>query len=140
MGVSIPPLGSVTVNSSMEQMAVVWTCPVFKMILSEAQKARNALLGLNPPKLENKFKWDVWLLFIWGRTTATNDLFKSNRQEILRIAALHGASNIRIFGSESREEAGPESNLDLLVDMEKKEAFWTMLLWCRTWRISWAAR
>jgi hypothetical protein len=56
MGVSIPPLGSVTVNSSMEQMAVVWTCPVFKMILSEAQKARNALLGLNPPKLENKFK------------------------------------------------------------------------------------
>jgi predicted nucleotidyltransferase len=43
------------------------------------------------------------------------DLLKSKRQEILRIAALHGASNIRIFGSESRGEAGPKSDLDLLV-------------------------
>jgi predicted nucleotidyltransferase len=53
---------------------------------------------------------------------ATNDLLKSKRQEILRIAALHGASNIRIFGSESRGEAGPESDLDLIVDMEKKRS------------------
>jgi uncharacterized protein len=42
---------------------------------------------------------------------AVKDLLKSKRQEILRIAALHGASNIRIFGSESRGEAGPESDL-----------------------------
>lgn len=62
---------------------------------------------------------------------AVKDLLKSKRQEILRIAALTEpviSGSIRIFGSESREEAGPESDLDLLVDMEKKEAFWTMLL------------
>ena len=53
---------------------------------------------------------------------ATNDLLKSKRQEILSIAAFHGASNIRIFGSESRGEASPESDLDLLVDMEKKRS------------------
>ena len=40
------------------------------------------------------------------------------REKILRIAAVHGASNVRIFGSVARGEAGPQSDLDVLVDLD----------------------
>lgn len=40
-----------------------------------------------------------------------------HREEILRIAARHGATNVRVFGSVARGTAGPESDLDLLVDV-----------------------
>lgn len=42
---------------------------------------------------------------------------KEKRQEILRISAKHGATNVRIFGSVARGDAGPDSDLDLLVDV-----------------------
>ena len=42
----------------------------------------------------------------------------SRRDEILGIAARHGARNIRVFGSVARGEDHPSSDLDLLVDME----------------------
>jgi predicted nucleotidyltransferase len=45
-------------------------------------------------------------------------LLKEKRDEILHIAARHGARNVRVFGSVARGEAGPESDLDLLVEME----------------------
>lgn len=41
------------------------------------------------------------------------------REEILRIAARHGASNVRVFGSVARGEAGSESDFDFLVEMER---------------------
>jgi uncharacterized protein len=47
-----------------------------------------------------------------------DELLKSKRQEILAIAARHGARNLRVFGSVARGEAGPESDLDILVEME----------------------
>jgi predicted nucleotidyltransferase len=40
------------------------------------------------------------------------------RQDILRVAAKHGAHNVRLFGSAARGEDRPGSDLDLLVDME----------------------
>lgn len=40
------------------------------------------------------------------------------RADVLRIAAAHGARNVRVFGSVVRGDAGPTSDLDLLVDME----------------------
>lgn len=46
------------------------------------------------------------------------DLLISKREEILRIAAKYGASNVRVFGSVARGEAGPESDVDLLVELE----------------------
>jgi uncharacterized protein len=48
-----------------------------------------------------------------------HELLKSNREQILRIAANHGAMNVRVFGSVARNEAGPESDIDLLVQMER---------------------
>ena len=46
------------------------------------------------------------------------ELLKEKREEILRVAAKHGARNVRIFGSAARGEADEESDLDLLVEME----------------------
>lgn len=46
------------------------------------------------------------------------ELLKENRDEILRIAAKHGARNVRVFGSVARGEAGEQSDIDLLVEFE----------------------
>jgi uncharacterized protein len=40
------------------------------------------------------------------------------RREILDLAARHGARNIRVFGSVARGDDGPDSDVDLLVDVE----------------------
>ncbi|PKB68513.1 MAG: hypothetical protein BZY81_01765 [SAR202 cluster bacterium Io17-Chloro-G4] len=45
-------------------------------------------------------------------------VLKTNRSEVLRIAAKHGAHNVRLFGSVARGEARSDSDLDLLVEME----------------------
>lgn len=58
---------------------------------------------------------------------------KSNREEILRLAAVHGARNVRVFGSAARGTATESSDVDLLVDMEPGRsqldlvAFWQEL-------------
>lgn len=46
------------------------------------------------------------------------DALRDKRSEVLRLAAEHGARNVRVFGSAARGEAGPESDIDFLVDME----------------------
>ena len=48
----------------------------------------------------------------------------AHREEILRIAARHGATNVRVFGSVARGTAGPESDLDLLVDAGPTTSPW----------------
>ncbi len=48
-----------------------------------------------------------------------DEILKRRREEILRIAAKHGAHNVRVFGSVARGEAGPDSDVDFLVEMEK---------------------
>lgn len=48
-----------------------------------------------------------------------NDLLKSRREEILKIAAKHGARNVRVFGSVARGEADFQSDIDLLVEFKR---------------------
>ena len=45
-------------------------------------------------------------------------ILADKRDEILRLAALHGAGHIRVFGSVARGEDHPDSDIDLLVDMQ----------------------
>lgn len=49
---------------------------------------------------------------------------RARRREILEIASRHGARNVRVFGSVVREEAGPESDIDLLVDVGPDHSPW----------------
>ncbi len=46
------------------------------------------------------------------------EILQSMRQEILRIAAEHGARQVSIFGSVARGEATKDSDLDLLVRLD----------------------
>jgi hypothetical protein len=46
------------------------------------------------------------------------ELLAAKREEILRIAAKHGARNVRVFGSVVRGEADEASDIDLLVEFE----------------------
>ena len=45
-------------------------------------------------------------------------MLQFRRNDILSIAAHHGARNVRVFGSVARGEARPDSDVDFLVDME----------------------
>jgi predicted nucleotidyltransferase len=47
-----------------------------------------------------------------------DNILRSRREDILKIAAKHGACNVRIFGSVARGEAGENSDIDLLVELE----------------------
>ncbi|MFI5330683.1 MAG: nucleotidyltransferase family protein [Desulfobaccales bacterium] len=46
-------------------------------------------------------------------------ILQEKRQEILEIAAKHGAYNVRIFGSVARGEADEASDVDILVELEE---------------------
>ena len=45
-------------------------------------------------------------------------LIQENREEIMKLARKHGAFRVRVFGSVVRDQAGPESDVDFLVEME----------------------
>lgn len=45
------------------------------------------------------------------------ETLQQKREEILSLAAQHGASNVRIFGSVARDEEQEDSDIDFLVDM-----------------------
>ncbi|MFB6097944.1 MAG: nucleotidyltransferase family protein [Salinibacter sp.] len=47
-----------------------------------------------------------------------NRIAREYRTEILKLARQHGAYNVRLFGSVVRGDDQPDSDLDLLVDME----------------------
>jgi predicted nucleotidyltransferase len=49
-------------------------------------------------------------------------LVLQKRSEILRIAERHGAYNVRV--SVARGEAGPDSDVDLLIDAGEKVSSW----------------
>lgn len=50
----------------------------------------------------------------------TLELLRKNRKKIYEIAAQHGVSNIRVFGSVARGEDTKKSDIDLLVDIDFK--------------------
>lgn len=51
-------------------------------------------------------------------------LLNEKRDDIQRIVAKHGAHNVRLFGSVARGEEGPESDIDLLIDVGSATSSW----------------
>jgi hypothetical protein len=60
------------------------------------------------PKQPKRNRWAVNIV----------DILQARRDEILQIAAQHGARNVRVFGSVARGAADAQSDVDLLVDLE----------------------
>ncbi len=52
------------------------------------------------------------------------ELLRSKREEILRIAEKHGARHVRVFGSAASGEATAESDIDLLVETGEETSPW----------------
>jgi len=48
-----------------------------------------------------------------------DDIVEKYRQQILTLAKKNGVRNVRVFGSMARNEAKPDSDLDLLVELEE---------------------
>ena len=55
-----------------------------------------------------------------------DELLGQKRQDILRLAAQHGAYNVRVFGSVARGEASPDSDVDFLVELEPDKSLFDL--------------
>jgi len=53
-----------------------------------------------------------------------DELLKDKREKILRLAAKHGALDVRVFGSVARGEADPDSDVDFLVSTGLETSSW----------------
>lgn len=54
------------------------------------------------------------------------ELVKDKREEIIRIAEMHGAYHIQIFGSVAKGNADINSDIDFLVDMEPERSLFDL--------------
>jgi predicted nucleotidyltransferase len=52
------------------------------------------------------------------------DLVTTKREQILRLARRHGVTGVRVFGSMARGDAGPQSDVDLLVEVGPDPSPW----------------
>ncbi|HKZ55721.1 MAG TPA: nucleotidyltransferase family protein [Anaerolineales bacterium] len=52
------------------------------------------------------------------KTVEADRLIRMKRKEILELAARHGARSVRVFGSAARGQAGIESDIDFLVELD----------------------
>jgi uncharacterized protein len=57
----------------------------------------------------------------------TLNVLQSRRAEILALAAKHGASNVRLFGSVVRGEDQEDSDIDFLVDMQENRSLFDLI-------------
>lgn len=52
------------------------------------------------------------------------DLVHTKREQILRLARRHGVTQVRVFGSMARGDAGPQSDVDLLIEVGGDPSPW----------------
>lgn len=54
-------------------------------------------------------------------------VLKEKRELIIKIGKKHGIDNIRVFGSAARLEDRPNSDLDLLVDIDPERSLFDLI-------------
>ena len=59
-----------------------------------------------------------------GAGLAMENLVTTKREQILRLARQHGVTGVRVFGSMARGDAGPDSDVDLLVEVGPEPSAW----------------
>jgi len=52
------------------------------------------------------------------------NLVSTKREQILGLARKHGVTGVRVFGSMARGDAGPQSDIDLLVEVGPDPSPW----------------
>ena len=57
------------------------------------------------------------------------DQIKQQRNAILALTAQHEVSNVRVFGSVARGAAGPDSDVDFLIDVPSGTGWKWFYLW-----------
>ena len=60
------------------------------------------------------------------KTPPTLAALRARRDEILALAERYGASNVRVFGSVARDEARPDSDVDLLVKFHEDASLYDL--------------
>ncbi len=58
-----------------------------------------------------------------------DEVLGGKRRAILELAERHGAYNVRVFGSVARGEAGPDSDVDFVVDVQPWVGLDFLALW-----------
>jgi predicted nucleotidyltransferase len=61
------------------------------------------------------------------RRAVTLTELRAHRDEIMKLGERFGVRNIRVFGSVARGEATSESDLDLLVDVDRGHGYFDMV-------------
>ena len=62
-----------------------------------------------------------------GTAIDLQELVRKHRQEILQAAVRYGARNLRLFGSVARGDFKPESDVDILIELEKGRSLFDMV-------------
>ncbi len=72
------------------------------------------------PRCKSKY-WNIPKIrpVVLGNGLGVEEIIGPKRKEIRRLLRRYGVKRLRIFGSVRRREAGPESDVDLLVDWKK---------------------
>ncbi|AEB09567.1 nucleotidyltransferase family protein [Desulfobacca acetoxidans] len=53
---------------------------------------------------------------------------QAKRRQILALAAKHGTSNLRLFGSMARGGAGPKSDVDIFINLESRRSLLNQII------------
>jgi predicted nucleotidyltransferase len=73
-----------------------------------------------------RFLWAIRLFLTMGYSVGMN-LGPQLTTEILRVSRAHGASEVRVFGSQARGEAGADSDIDLLVTLDAGRSLFDLI-------------
>jgi uncharacterized protein len=87
-----------------------WSQRKIGLALGRSQPEIARLLKLEPEGVRDDRRHDAVPLLTL--------LLRDRRDEIVEVAARHGARNVRVFGSVARGEDTADSDVDLLVDLD----------------------